>query len=189
MEITINPVWIVIVLLVIVVLMLIKKIMNLDHKLKRLNTPVVEQRIAQSIYALNSAHETLVNDLAEISNIKEESEEYFKRVKYILDHSGWTAIRLQNLTNAIKEIGEGQDTHVTFELEADNPNPNAPGESKKSESSGAEEKNQTDEKTDEEIIKKPKHLVANVFRIFWIYFIISFLLGVAVGSFIHKFIS
>jgi hypothetical protein len=78
-----------------------------------------------------------------IDNVRSEAEEYYKRVKYILDNSGWTAVRLQNLTNAIKEIGEGKDTHVTFELEADSPNLNAPGELSQSESLGAEEKQKT----------------------------------------------
>jgi hypothetical protein len=190
MEITIDSVWIMVIFLSVISLMLIKKVMDFDKKLKRLNVPVIEGRIAQAIMQINQANEAITNAVCQAQNIHEETDAYYQRIKYILDHSGWTAVRLQNLSNAIKEIGEGtNDTHITLELEADNPNPNALGESKKSESAGAEEKNQMDEKTEEAIIKKPKHLVTNVFRIFWIYFIISFLLGVAVGSFIHKFIS
>jgi hypothetical protein len=105
-----------------------------------MNVQGIEARIAQAVYSINSAHQTLGDNLTEIDNIREETIAYYQRIKYILDHSGWTAVRLQNLSKAIQEIGEGQeDTHVTIELEADNPNPNAPGESKKSESTGAEQ--------------------------------------------------
>ena len=129
--------------------MLIKKVMDFDKKLKRLNVPVIEARIAQAIMQINQANEAITNAVCQAQNIHEETDAYYQRIKYILDHSGWTAVRLQNLSNAIKEIGEGtNDTHITLELEADNPNPNAPGESKKSESLGAQEM-ENEKKTEE----------------------------------------
>ena len=140
MEITIDSVWIMVIFLSVISLMLIKKVMDFDKKLKRLNVPVVEARIAQAIMQINQANEAITNAICQAQNIHEETDAYYQRIKYILDHSGWTAVRLQNLSNAIKEIGEGtNDTHITLELEADNPNLNAPGESKKSESLGAQE--------------------------------------------------
>jgi hypothetical protein len=131
--------------------MLIKKVMDFDKKLKRLNVPVIEGRIAQAIMQINQANEAITNAVCQAQNIHEETDAYYQRIKYILDHSGWTAVRLQNLSNAIKEIGEGtNDTHITLELEADNPNLNAPGESKKSESLGAQEMESKNEKKTED---------------------------------------
>ena len=139
-SITINPILILIVVLVIGLVYSIHRINKLEKRLKLMNVQGIEARIAQAVYSINSAHQTLGDNLTEIDNIREETIAYYQRIKYILDHSGWTAVRLQNLSKAIQEIGEGQeDTHVTIELEADNPNPNAPGESKKSESTGAEQ--------------------------------------------------
>lgn len=155
MEITIDPLWAVIMVLFGIVLLLAKQVYNFNKKLKRLNVPVVESRVAQVVYQIAQATENLNNAMIQSQNIQEETNAYYQRIKYILDHSGWTAVRLQNLSNAIREVGEGtNDTHITLEIEADNPNPIAPGESKKSESAGAEymiaKTSQTDDDEEED---------------------------------------
>ena len=154
MEVTIDPLWAVIMILFGIVLLLAKQVYNFNKKLKRLNVPVVESRVAQVVYQIAQATENLNNAMIQSQNIQEETNAYYQRIKYILDHSGWTAVRLQNLSNAIREVGEGtNDTHITLEIEADNPNPIAPGESKKSESLGAQEMESNDQKpsqTDDE---------------------------------------
>jgi uncharacterized phage infection (PIP) family protein YhgE len=142
MEITVDPMWIVVAILVVISLLLLKRVSDLNKKLKRLNVPVLESKIAQSVYQITQATEQLNAAMIQSQNIHDETDAYYQRIKYILDHSGWTAVRLQNLSNAIREVGEGtNDTHITLEIEADNPNLNAPGESKKSESAGAQEIN------------------------------------------------
>ena len=158
MEVTIDPLWAVIMVLFGIVLLLAKQVYNFNKKLKRLNVPVVEARVAQVVYQIAQATENLNNAMIQSQNIQEETNAYYQRIKYILDHSGWTAVRLQNLSNAIREVGEGtNDTHITLEIEADNPNQNAPGESKKSESAGAEyiipKPNQTNDDEEEETIE------------------------------------
>lgn len=168
MEITVDPMWIAVVFLAVISLLLLKRVSDLNKKLKRLNVPVLEAKIAQTVYQISQATEQLNAAMCQAQNIHDETDAYYQRIKYILDHSGWTAVRLQNLSNAIREVGEGtNDTHITLEIEADNPNLNAPGESKKSESAGAEyiiaKTSQTDddeEKTEEKTIEDDLYEIA-----------------------------
>lgn len=190
MEITVDPMWIVVAFLVVISLLLLKRVSDLNKKLKRLNVPVLESKIAQTVYQITQATEQLNAAMIQSQNIHDETDAYYQRIKYILDHSGWTAVRLQNLSNAIREVGEGtNDTHITLEIEADNPNLNAPGESKKSESTGAEEQkqeeindqkpNQTDDEADEEDPDEEGFkIISRVARI--LYFVGGMLMGMLV---------
>ena len=184
-QITVSTSTIVIALLFFFVIYLISKIRKIERQMKLMNTKAVEQRLAQAIFSLNSAHQTLAENLTLIDNVKTESEEYYKRVKYILDHSGWTAVRLENLTKAIQEIGQGEDTHITLELEAESPNPNAPGELNQSLSAGAEEDTveMTENKTNQDQQSK---LEENHHLSKWMWLIVGFGLGMVFSSYCLK---